>query len=55
MHFVGVYFRTEGRVNALMSLNGSLALEFGRNDSGVPVPAIAFERDVLTRQAGLND
>ena len=54
MHLVGMHFRTQGRVDPLMALNRALALEFGRDDGGVPVAAIALERDVLAREMGLD-
>jgi hypothetical protein len=54
VHLVGVHFRTEGGVDPLMALDRALALEFGRDDGGVPMSTVALERDVLAREMGLD-
>ncbi len=55
MHLVRVHFRTEGGVDPLMPPDRALAFEFRRDDGGVPMAAIAFQRDVFARQPGGND
>ena len=47
MHLVGVHFRAQRGVHALVALDGALALELGRDNGRVPVAAVAFERDVF--------
>ena len=55
MNLVRVHFRTQGSVDPLMALDGPLALEFRRDNGGVPMPAIAFELDVIAFQTGGDD
>ncbi|MNL75946.1 hypothetical protein D3C87_2018300 [compost metagenome] len=55
MHFVGVHFGAQRGVHALVALNGAFALEVGRNDGGIPVAAITFQRDVFTGKARSDD
>ena len=54
MHFVCVHFRTERGIDPLMALNGTFALELGRNNDGVPMAAVALQFEVLTGQVGGN-
>ena len=46
MHLVGLHAAAERGVHALVPLDGTLALELGRHDGGIPVAAVAFEREM---------
>ena len=52
MHFVGVYFCAQRGVNALMSLDGTLAFKLTGHDGRIPVAAIALQLAMRAVQAG---
>lgn len=54
MHFVSVHFRTERGIDPLMTLNGTFALELGRNNDGAPMAAVTLQFKVLTGQVSGN-
>ena len=51
MHFVIGQFGAQRGIYALVALNGPLALELGRDDGGIPMAAVALQRDVIAGQA----
>jgi hypothetical protein len=55
VNLIRMHSRTQACVDLLVTLDGSLALEFWRDNGGVPMPAITVELEVIALQAGGDD